>query len=62
MQAKLAHVKRLLDDGFELAEVESDAGVVSATFRRYGQLVVVTFLPSEAEALLLAKGPLRLPR
>lgn len=62
MQAKLAHVRRLLDEGYELAEVQSDRGVVEATFRRFGQVTVVKFLPSEAEALLLAKGPLRLTR
>lgn len=62
MQTKLTHVRRLLDEGYELAEVESERGVVEATFRRYGQTVTVRFLPSEAEALLLAKGSLRLSR
>lgn len=62
MQAKLAHVRRLLDEGYELAEVQSDRGAVEATFRRYGQVVTIKFLPSEAEALLLSKGSLRLTR
>ena len=62
MQAKLAHVRRLLDEGYDLVDVQSDRGSVDATFRRYGQVVTITFLPSEAEALLLAIGPLRLAR
>jgi len=62
MQAKLAHVRRLLEEGYELAEIQSEKGTVEATFRRYGQFETIRFLPSEAEALLLAKGPLRLPR
>ncbi|HVM44826.1 MAG TPA: hypothetical protein VM582_02730 [Candidatus Thermoplasmatota archaeon] len=55
-------MRRLLDEGYELVEVESEQGLVEATFGRYGQRVTIQFLPAEAEALLLAKGPLRLPR
>ena len=62
MQAKLAHVKSLLEEGYELLDVVSDRGVVEATFGRYGHRVTIEFMPSDAEALLLAKGPLRLPR
>ncbi|MEO6667477.1 MAG: hypothetical protein ABIO65_12000, partial [Nitrospiria bacterium] len=60
-QPKLAHVRRLLDEGYELDEVQSDRGAIEATFRRYGERVVIRFQRSEAEALLLA-GPLRLAR
>lgn len=62
MQAKLAHVRRLLDEGYELADVRSDKGSVDATFRRYGQVITIRFHPLDAEALLLAKGSLRLAR
>lgn len=62
MQTKLAHVRKLLDEGYELHEVESDGGVMAATFVRGARRETVKFLPSDAEALLLAKGPLRLPR
>lgn len=62
MPTKLEQVRRLLEQGYELGEVESDRGTIEATFCRGTQRVVIRFLPSEAEALLLAKGPLRLPR
>lgn len=53
-------VKRLLDQGYELWEVDSSRGMMEATFRRGTLREVVRFSPDEAEALLLAKGPLRL--
>lgn len=59
MAYKLAELRRLLDEGYSLEEVESDNGWVEARFRRGSLLKVIRFLPSEAEALLL-KGPLRL--
>lgn len=62
MQAKLAHVRRLLDGGYELVDVQSDEGTLDATFRRHGQTTTIRFLPSEAEALLIEparRGPLR---
>lgn len=53
-------VRRLLDQGYELWEVESSRDMMEATFRRGVQREIVRFSPGEAEALLLAKGPLRL--
>lgn len=60
MQEKLAHVRRLLDQGYVLDDIDSDRGSIDATFRRGTQRAVVRFLPSEAERLLLTPGPLRL--
>lgn len=59
MAAKLEEVRRLLDEGYTLEEVESEKGYVEARFRRGMRCVSVRFRPHEAEALLLA-GPLRL--
>ena len=59
MQAKLDQVRKLLDAGYVLEDIESDRGAVEAKFRRGVTIVVVRFLPSEAERLLLTKGPLR---
>lgn len=56
---KLAQVRRLLDQGFVLDEIESERGAIEATFRRGTQRTVVRFLPSEAEQLLMMPGPLR---
>lgn len=61
MASKLDQVRRLLAQGYELEEVESDRLAMEARFRRGASVVTVRFLPSEAEALLLA-GPLRLQR
>lgn len=54
MQGKLERVRRLIEEGYDL-EVDSDHGVVEARLRRRGNLVIVSFLPHEAEALLLAR-------
>ena len=58
MAAKVDQVRRLLAEGYVLEDVESERGAVEARFRRGPMVVTVRFLPSEAEALLLA-GPLR---
>ena len=55
-------VRRLLADGYELADVVEDGIVMEAIFRRGARTAHVRFLPSEAHALLLARGPLRLER
>lgn len=55
LHAKLERVRRLIDEGYDLDEVDSDHGVVEATFRRRGLVVKVTFAPHEAEAILLAR-------
>lgn len=62
MQGKLEQVRRLLADGYELDEVVEDGLVMEAIFRRGSRAAHVRFLPSEAHALLLARGPLRLER
>jgi len=55
LHAKLERLRRLMEQGYDLAEVDSDHGVVEATFRRRGLVVKVTFAPHEAEAILLAR-------
>lgn len=62
MQAKLDQVRRLLREGYVLDEVESERGAVEARLRRGALSVTIRFLPSEAEALLLMRGPLGLER
>lgn len=62
MQGKLEQVRRLLADGYELDDVVDDGLVMEAIFRRGPRTMTVRFLPNEAEALLLARGPLRLER
>ena len=59
MPTKLDQVRRLLSEGFELDEVVTSGPVMEVRLARRGQKTIVKFLPSEAEALLLA-GPLRL--
>jgi len=59
MQAKLERLRRLLAEGYVLDEVDSENGAVDATLRRGAARIVVSFSPSEAERLLLARGPLR---
>lgn len=59
MLAKLEHMRRLLAEGYVLDEIESDRGTVEATLRRGPLSITVTFSPSEAERLLLVRGPLR---
>lgn len=59
MATKLDQVRKLLRDGYELDDVESDRDHMTARFRRGASTILVRFLPSEAEALLQA-GPLRL--
>ena len=56
--AKVDQIRRLLADGYVLEEVESGSVTMEARFRKGARTVTVRFLPSEAEALLMA-GPLR---
>lgn len=58
MTGKMDQVRRLLAEGYELDDVESDHGAVEATFRRGPRVVVVKFGRHEAAALLLLRGPL----
>lgn len=60
MLTKLDQVRKLLADGYTLDEVESEGGVMVARFRKATKTTTIRFLPSDAEAVLLTRGPLRL--
>lgn len=60
MQDKMATLRRLIDDGYHLEEIESESGCVQATFRRAGHRATIRLFPSDAERLLYA--PRRLGR
>ena len=55
MTAKWAQVRKLLDEGYDLADVDSDHGALEATFRRAGRTVRVRFGRHEAAELLLMR-------
>lgn len=60
MSTKLDQVRNLLADGYTLEEVESEGGVMVVRFRKATKTTTIRFLPSDAEAVLLTRGPLRL--
>lgn len=59
MANKVVEVQRLLAEGYELDEVESEAGIIEARFRRGTHTRSITFSPHDAEALLLLRWPRR---
>ena len=54
MQDKLATVRRLMREGYELQDIETERGCVLATFARAGQRTTVRLFPSDAERILYA--------
>lgn len=58
MAEKVEKLRRLLREGYEIDAVESDATTLQATLRRGSERIVLRFLPSEAEAILLDPRPL----
>lgn len=63
MQDKLATLRRLMREGYELEDIESEEGRIDATFRRAGRRTTVRLFRSDAERLLFpATGFLRVRR
>lgn len=60
MEPKVARIHQLIADGFTLAEIDSDHGVVEAHLLRGATRVTVRLLPSEAERLLYEVDSARL--
>lgn len=56
MQDKVATVRRLMREGYELEDIESEGRCIQATFRLAGQRRTVRLFPSDAERLLFPPG------
>lgn len=52
MQDKMATLRRLMNEGYELEEIDSERGVLLATFHRGGHRATLRLFPSDAERLL----------
>lgn len=59
MTEKVEQLRRLLEEGFVIDDIDSEDGAVQTTLRRDTRLVVLRFTPSEAEELLLDTRPFR---
>ena len=63
MQDKLATVRRLVREGYELEDIETMDGRIDATFRLAGRRTVVRLFRSDAEKILFPTfGPMRVRR
>ena len=54
MQDKMATLRRLMNEGYELEDIDSERGCVQATFQRQGRRATLRLYPSDAERLLYA--------
>ena len=52
MREKTARLRRLLNEGYSIVDIDSDAGAIDMTLRKDDSAVRLRFYKSEAEELL----------